>query len=100
MSPSPGNLTQIEAGFSTSLGAFNASLIVSGENLSYNFSTPHNTMGGVSIAYPSCSGTMKIEETSGACDITVDIKGETSPEGRIEIDGLAGGDYLVTLSCT
>ncbi|KAL9620008.1 MAG: hypothetical protein Q9160_005385 [Pyrenula sp. 1 TL-2023] len=101
MAPNPGDLTDVEAGFSTTLGAFSAKLqTTDGVLTNYNFSTPQGTKGSVSVLYPSCAGKMMVEETSGRCPTqTVDVE-DGGQEGRIEVQGLDGGDWSVSFQCS
>lgn len=104
MAPNPGDLTSVEAGFSTTLGSLSASLAATnGVLTSYNFSTPLGTSGALSVPYPSCAGTMTVREVEGRCltqtiDIATSTRNMTAAD-RIELDGLAGGDYAVSFAC-
>lgn len=97
ISPSLGGLTEVEAGYQTTLGSFSVK-VTGGKKggMSINFSTPANTNGVLSVAYPAAGGTLTIQnKSSKAKDIVVSM--EAGGSGRVEVDGLAGGKYTATL---
>lgn len=102
ISPALGDLTSADAGFETSLGVFSATTTVDGHGgISIHFSAPAGTMGGVSVPYPACSGQMTLREVNGKCeDVVVDVVAQENVSGRIEIEGLVGGDWEVRFSCS
>ena len=97
IAPSPGGLTQVETGFSTKLGSFSTNVTVgSTGGMSIAFSTPTNTTGSVSLAYPNKDSFLVISNSaSGCCSITMDVGAGGS--GRVEIRGLPGGKYEVSM---
>ena len=102
MSPNPGDLESVEAGFQTTLGSFAVSLAQkNGVGISsYNFSAPVGTSGMVSIPLPACVGT--ITASNGALgEKTVPVSGATgNGTARVEIQGLDGGDWVVSVACS
>lgn len=98
ISPNLGGLIEVEAGYQTTLGSFSVK-VNSGKNggMSIEFNTPANTSGVLSVAYPAAGGTLTIKnKSSKAKDIVVSM--EPGGSGRVEVDGLAGGEYTATLS--
>ncbi|KAK5121877.1 hypothetical protein LTR85_004448 [Meristemomyces frigidus] len=68
--PQPGNLTSVEAGFTTAIGTFSATYSSANGSLAYSFQTPPGTIGtftmpGVSGSLRSSNGTT-IALTNGA----------------------------------
>ncbi|KAJ9495422.1 hypothetical protein H2202_009209 [Exophiala xenobiotica] len=97
ISPNLGGLIEVEAGYQTMLGSFSVKL-KGGNNggMSIEFNTPANTSGVLSVACPATGGTLTIKNKSGmAKDVVVGTK--PSGSGRVEVDGLAGGEYTATL---
>lgn len=91
MQSNTGGLSQVSAGFSASLGSFSASWQTSGGKIVGSFTTPS-----------SSSGTLRLQASSA---VTVTIVGPTTSSekytplsGYIDIVGLAGGLYKVTVS--
>ncbi len=97
ISPSLGGLTEVEAGYQTTLGSF--SVKVNSENngeMTIEFSTPADTTGVLSVAYPPAGGVLRVKNNSGTVkDIVVSMASGGS--GRIEVGDLAGGNYTATL---
>lgn len=103
ISPQPGDLTHVDAGFETSLGTFAATTTTADAEggMSVDFLAPAGTMGGVSVPYPNCAGTMTLHETNGACgDVVLVVLENSDAQGRIEVDGLIGGDWQLRFSCS
>ncbi len=97
ISPNLGGLIEVEAGYQTTLGSFSVK-VNSGKNggMSIEFNTPANTSGVLSVAYPAAGGTLTIKNKSDKVkDIVVSM--EPGGSGRVEVDGLAGGEYTATL---
>ena len=102
MAPNLGNLTTTDVGYQTPLGSYTAQTnATAAGDISIDFSAPTGTSGSVAILYPSCSGTMTLVETNGACEgITVQIHGQLNASGSLEIDDLAGGDWQLRFTCS
>ncbi|KAK3938559.1 Six-hairpin glycosidase-like protein [Diplogelasinospora grovesii] len=99
ISPSLGGLSKAQAGFQTAVGSFSSLVQETTKGLSVKFSTPAGTTGAVSVEAPADGGTMRIKSVgrkTKACDTTVVIKKGTG--GRVGVDGLAGGEYAVTVT--
>ncbi|KKY15769.1 putative glycoside hydrolase family 78 protein [Phaeomoniella chlamydospora] len=92
-------LTNVESGFQTSLGYYSvtATLLDSKTgDISIQISTPEGTSGSVSVPTLGLAATLTVKSTSGGCGgTTIRVPGGTP--GNIEIDGLDGGDWTVTL---
>lgn len=104
VAPRPGGLTSVDAGYETPLGVFSAATNASAEVgvTGVDFSAPVGTVGGVSLPYPSCAGTVTLVEVNGAReDVVVDVlPKEGAGGGTVEIDGLQGGDWQLRFSCS
>ena len=94
IAPSLGGLTSVEAGFETSLGSFATNVTSTASGLNISFSTPAGTVGGVSLEYPSADAVLAIQ--GGGKDVVLDLEGGGS--GRVEVDGLEGGSYEVSMT--
>ena len=92
----------VDAGFETSLGGFSATTTMDANGeMSMDFSAPSGTMGAVSVPYPACSGQMTLREVNGKCeDVVVDVVAQENASGRIEVEGLVGGNWEVRFSCS
>ncbi len=93
IAPSLGGLTSVEAGFKTSLGSFATNVTTTEGGMNITFSTPAGTTGGVSLEYPSTDATVMIQGVGK--DVVLDLEGGKS--GRVEVDGLGGGSYMVSM---
>jgi hypothetical protein len=102
MKPSPGDLKTVEAGFKTGIGEFAAKYVAKRLGWEYSFQAPVGTRGALSVEYPKCGGILSIMEVSGACKgINLKIKSKrTEDNGRIEVDGLVGGNWKATFACS
>lgn len=117
--PQPGNLTSVEAGFTTAFGAFSANYTSSGASSSFTFSTPNGTSGTLMLDVPSCNANVQVQGSRGSgfkwgkqvaghhgaaspasCGYWGPRlgKGEAS-NGTITVNGLEGGDYAVSIRC-
>jgi hypothetical protein len=92
--PALGDLTKVEAGFSTSLGWFESKTIVreDGKGVNMSFETPEETMGVVAGSFLGCNGKAIL---SGKQERSVDVG-----EGRVEIKDVKGGKYTLSFSCS
>jgi len=102
VAPQLGNLTTTDTGFQTPLGSFSAQTnATASAGLNIDFSAPAGTSGVVSVPYPSCGGSLTLDEVNGACSsVTVDVIKAASPSGNIEIDGLQGGQWQLRFTCS
>ncbi|KAB2579338.1 putative alpha-l-rhamnosidase protein [Lasiodiplodia theobromae] len=104
--PSFGDLTRVEAGFSTNLGAFSTNNTRDADTGAFNiaFETPEGTTGAVSVEYPSCAGTLTVKPDGGseAETVTKEIekKEDKALAERVEVDGLNGGKWTVEFACS
>ncbi|EON60895.1 hypothetical protein W97_00105 [Coniosporium apollinis CBS 100218] len=102
IAPSLGDLQHVHAGFSTSVGAFEVEVRkeADGAGFSMSFETPEGTEGGLSVEYPACSGRMVLRDRKGRCgDTVVVVESNGAQEGRIVLEGLAGGEWEVAFQC-
>ncbi|OJD40488.1 glycoside hydrolase family 78 protein [Diplodia corticola] len=108
LEPSFGDLTAVEAGFATPLGAFSTNNTRDAETGAFSivFETPEGTSGAVSVERPSCGGTLTVKPDGGAeADaVTREVRekegGDGDPVERIEVDGLSGGKWTVEFACS
>ncbi|KAI9731478.1 MAG: hypothetical protein M1834_004598 [Cirrosporium novae-zelandiae] len=95
MRPAPGNLTQIEAGFQTGLGWFEASYLKNGTGFTYNFEAPSSTTGTLRVEAQECAGTLVAKGQSGQMGKAVSVE-----EGEItKVESLEGGKWTVKFIC-
>ncbi|KAL9107173.1 MAG: hypothetical protein Q9227_007873 [Pyrenula ochraceoflavens] len=110
MKPYPGDLETVEAGFSTAVGWFEASLkqtsTTAGGGMmrvqQFNFSAPVGTSGSLSLPDPGCAGSMSVVETSGRAQqrtVNINRAGGNGNGTRVEVNGLVGGDWKVNVRC-
>lgn len=97
VAPNLGDLSVAEAGFSTTLGWFEAKTKTSEDGLEMEFEAPEGTSGEVRVP-ASCEGRIVMQEQNGKCeDITIEV-GATDV-GSISAAGVAGGKWKATLTC-
>ena len=85
ITPELGDLTEVDAGFSTNLGAFASQVNASnGAITGFKFATPTGTSGRVSL--PGVSGSL------------ISSNGTSVPLVGGEASGVAGGNYTLSLS--
>ncbi|KAI9703481.1 MAG: hypothetical protein M1820_005785 [Bogoriella megaspora] len=112
MAPRPGNLTDVEAGFSTSLGDFSAKLSVSDSAIrvqspsgsvvkvtsygfTYDFAAPRGTNGSLSIDQPNCSsGSITLQSEDWDAPATFGFA-----NGSALISDLTGGAWSANITC-
>ncbi len=90
--PQVGDLTHVDAGFSTSLGGFASKWLINDDASHTEIYTPEGTTGTVGLPLPG-------KYTSATLTGT-DLKGgvvEADESGRHWIEGLAGGDHVFTV---
>ncbi|KAL9062352.1 MAG: hypothetical protein Q9157_008997 [Trypethelium eluteriae] len=104
MAPRPGNLTSVEAGFSTGLGDFSAKLTRSNssttstaQGFTYEFSAPAGTNGSLSIDEPGCEGSVWIQEMGMGTSTTGGSIGLVN--GTAEVSDFTGGTWRVKVTC-
>jgi hypothetical protein len=96
VAPQLGGLTNVEAGFETSLGSFASNVTTVPGGMNVAFETPKGTMGGVSLDYPTNDAVLTIKNVGGGTeDLVVTLTGGTN--GKVEVDGLPGGKYEVEM---
>ena len=91
--PQPGNLSEVEAGFTTAIGTFAAAWTNTSANGSatYSFQTPPGTQGSVVLDVPGCS--VNVRSSTGY------LSGTTSPNGTVSVPKVAGGNYVANIQC-
>ncbi|KAK3074416.1 hypothetical protein LTR53_003147 [Teratosphaeriaceae sp. CCFEE 6253] len=82
--PQPGNLTSVEAGFTTAVGTFGAVYTGANGSVGYSFQTPEGTSGRVVLA--GVSGSLR------------KIDGTTVPLVGGVAEGVAGGNWTLVVS--
>ncbi|EIN05956.1 bacterial alpha-L-rhamnosidase domain-containing protein [Punctularia strigosozonata HHB-11173 SS5] len=99
--PTLGDLTRAEAGFKTSLGSFSVNNAKDAKTGSFQvaFETPKGTNGALSVEYPDCDGTLVLSR-AGKKHAVLHVKQDDAPQGRIEVDGLEGGQWTARFTCS
>ncbi|KAI0670135.1 bacterial alpha-L-rhamnosidase domain protein [Trametes maxima] len=88
VAPQPGNLSDVDAGFSTPKGKFSSKWVQKGNTFRLSITTPRGTSGKVGIPLPGRHG--KAHLTGGPVKGSV-VHGDSA--GRYWIEGLKGGNY-------
>ncbi|KAF2099876.1 alpha-L-rhamnosidase [Rhizodiscina lignyota] len=101
IAPSLGNLTTVDAGFSTSLGLFSATTnLTSDGGISMEFEAPAGTSGSVNVPHPGCSGLLTLQcQQGGGPSAQFDVVAQEGV-GRFVIEGLTGGRYTLNHTCS
>ena len=86
--PQLGDLSYVDAGFSTSKGLFSSKWSVNGSTLQLHISTPTGTTGMVGLPLPG-DHTKAFVTGANLRDAVV----ESDAAGRVWLDGLHGGEY-------
>jgi len=84
--PQPGNLTNVEAGFTTAIGTFSAAYSNANGTLAYNFQTPPGTSG--TFMMPGVSGSLRSSN------------GTTVQLANGVASNVAGGNWTLVVSGT
>lgn len=116
--PRPGDLSGVDAGFELSYGSYSAvftvndSAVAAGPSFSYSLSTPQGTTGSIILDIPAYNANITVVSTGNGFSWTREVAAWTggahprgisfwgpqdSTSGTVEIDGLAGGEYYVTI---
>ena len=90
--PQVGDLTHVDAGFSTSLGGFSSKWSTNGTVFSLEISTPEGTTGTVGLPLPGNHTSATLTGTD-----LKDVVVTADESGRHWIEGLSGGnrEYVV-----
>ncbi|KAI1796973.1 Six-hairpin glycosidase [Ganoderma leucocontextum] len=86
--PQVGDLTDVDSGFSTSLGGFSSKWATNGTVFSLELSTPEGTTGTVGLPLPGNSTSATLAATGRKGDVV-----HADESGRYWVNGLAGGDH-------
>ncbi|TBU23303.1 hypothetical protein BD311DRAFT_768759 [Dichomitus squalens] len=86
--PQVGDLTQVDAGFSTTLGRFSSKWLANGTVFRIEISTPQGTTGTVGVPLPGNYTTETLSSADGGGDV---VRADES--GRYWIRDLAGGEH-------
>ncbi|KAI0724316.1 bacterial alpha-L-rhamnosidase domain protein [Cerioporus squamosus] len=86
--PQLGDLSHVDAGFSTSKGLFSSKWSVNGSAFQLQITTPEGTTGTVGLPLPG--NHTKASVTGGGLR-NASVEGDAA--GRVWVDGLQGGDY-------
>lgn len=114
--PRAGNLSGIEAGFELNYGSFASSLKVhnstTSSSISYSLSTPTGTSGSIILDIPAYNAKITVRDarngfvwtrkvdawTGGANPRGISFWGpQDSTSGTVEVSGVPGGDYTVSI---
>lgn len=117
--PQPGNLTEIDAGFTTAIGTFAANYTVNGngKGATYTFQTPPKTTGTVILDIPGCNAKFEMHGPEGyhwahsapghhggpSCGgySSYGPKAQQGAgNGTVTVENVPGGKYSVGFSCT
>jgi len=120
--PQPGNLTSVEAGFTTAIGTFSANYTTSGSAATYTFQTPPGTKGTVILDLPACVSQLEMQG-SGDYSWSHQGYGHSGPSfggfsywgprggyngsprysspsnGTATVENVPGGNYTVNIRC-
>lgn len=92
MQPQVGNLSAVDAGIQTPLGAFTSTVSASGGVVTgLNFSAPEGTSGSVVLGNVGGGGTVSV--SGPGKNVTVQV---AAGSGGWSMDGLQGGNWSVT----
>ncbi|KAF1847103.1 glycoside hydrolase family 78 protein [Cucurbitaria berberidis CBS 394.84] len=98
VAPALGDLTNVDAGFSTSLGFFSATTTITKGVVEVEFEAPSGTSGEVRVPILNCVGRVVLQEVDGKCeDVTVEVVQADS--AHVVVAGLAGGRWKATFTC-
>ncbi|TGO89117.1 hypothetical protein BPOR_0124g00060 [Botrytis porri] len=99
IAPNLGGLTDIEAGFETTLGSFAVKASGSSGRLdSIEITTPKGTMGSISVPYTNQTATMSLQSRDGEeVAMTRQIAAGNATSGRYVLENVEGGNWTVTL---
>ena len=98
MKPSPGDLTAVEAGFSTGLGTFAAGYVSKGRGWEYSFKAPKGTNGILSVETPDCDRLPTIVGDGGSRKVVAVSAKSSANDDRTEVDGLVRGSWKATFA--
>jgi hypothetical protein len=111
--PQPGNLTSVDAGFTTAIGTFRATYEVQNDDISYMFQTPRGTVGTVYLNIPACNAQIEIKDGAGYSwsKRTQGWTGSSTggfsywgpqddASGKVTIDNVPGGNYTASIRCS
>ncbi|KAF7871734.1 hypothetical protein EAF04_003841 [Stromatinia cepivora] len=100
VAPNLGGLTDVEAGFVTSLGSYAVKAVgTSGKLTSIEIATPAGTTGSISVAYTNQTATMSLQrKAGGSLATTHQIAVGNATSGRYAVEDVAGGNWTVTIT--
>ncbi|KAG4027256.1 hypothetical protein MFRU_031g00060 [Monilinia fructicola] len=100
VAPNLGGLTDVEAGFETSLGSYAVKIIgESGRLASIDITTPAGTTGSISVPYTNQTAMVSIQRKNGAgVSLTHQIPAGNLTNEKYIIEGVAGGNWTVTIT--
>ena len=88
--PQPGDLTDVDTGFSTTKGTFSSKWSNSDNSFRLSISTPKGTKGTIGIPLPRKHGKALLRQGKGRAEV---VHGDST--GRYWIKDLSGGDYEI-----
>ena len=87
IAPQPGDLTDVDTGFSTTKGTFSSKWSNSGNSFRLLIRTPKGTKGTIGVPLPGKHGKALLKQGKGRAKV---VHGD--PSGRYWIKDLSGGD--------
>ena len=92
--PQPGNLTSMDAGFSTTLGTFSSKYNITSTGGSFEVCAPEGTKGSVRIALTGQSGSAGLyDKKSGKAMQKRSLSGISN--GHVEFNEVKGGEWVI-----
>ena len=100
MAPQPGNVTDIQAGYVTSLGSFSAHWTnCQNGSWTYDFSAPNGTTGSVKAPYPSSAGKIVLTGNGDSTPCSsMPVDPSQAHSAYVEFDDLAGGNWTLAFN--
>ncbi|KAJ8059334.1 hypothetical protein OCU04_012292 [Sclerotinia nivalis] len=100
VAPNLGGLTDVEAGFETSLGSYAVKAVgTSGKLASIEITTPAGTIGSISVPYTNQTATMSLQRKDGRSVATThQIAAGNATNGKYAVEDVAGGNWTVTIT--
>lgn len=110
--PRPGNLSAFEAGFELNYGSFASEIKIDRDSTTYLLSTPKATSGSIILDIPTYNANVTVIGTTNGFSWTQKVDAWTggpsprgisfwgpqdSTRGTVEVVGVPGGDYRVTV---
>ena len=88
IAPQPGDLTEVDTGFSTAKGTFSSKWSNGHDTFRLSISAPKGTKGTVGIPLPGKHGKALLKQGDGKAKVV-----HVDSSGRYWVEGLSGGDH-------